>query len=179
MEIAEESRDGIESFAVDPLKRAQTAAKEAKTVDELRRALAVILTTKHKLTLQEAALTIGRSKSWVAAAREDFVLRGKVANSEDHGGRRNQILPIEEEEPFMDEVCKEHRRLRRAHNWLIHDSDDYLQINRVVQRALEQRTGRSVPRSTAFALMERVGKRKFKNYHARSWNIYAYTQIQS
>lgn len=98
----------------DPLARASLAAKQAKNLDELRRSLVVTLTLKHKLTVEDAAKAIGRSTSWAYAAREAYLSGKQVANPNAHGGRRNQILTLEEEDAFMDEVCREYRRLERV-----------------------------------------------------------------
>ena len=157
----------------DPLARANLAAKQAKTLDELRRSLAVTLTLKHKLSVQEAAEVIGRSSSWVYAAREAYLSGKQIANRNTHGGRRNQILSPEEEDAFMNEVCQEFWMLSRR---MYRDPDvqeEDVQIYRIVRKALEKKAGRSIPNSTAFALMERVGKRRFPSYHPRRWELYA------
>lgn len=157
----------------DPLVRANLAAKQAKTLDELRRSLAVTLTLKHKLSVQEVAEAIGRSSSWVYAAREAYLSGKQVASRNTHGGRRNQILTREEENAFMNEVCRELRSM----NFRLFKGADFtredLQIHLLVRKALEKKTGRSIPKSTVFALMERVGRRKFNGYHPRAWELYA------
>lgn len=191
----------------DLLARASLAAKQAKTLDELRRSLVVTLTLKHKLTVEEAAKAIGRSTSWAYAAREAYLSGKQVASRNTHGGRRNQILTLEEEDAFMDEVCREYRRLQTA-AWLNHHRKtpplrprDQLRVSQVVipkanplfeglfeehkvtwkdvelspivRKGLEKKAGRSVSNSTVFAVMARIGKRKFPNYHPLDWERYS------
>ncbi|PRD69191.1 hypothetical protein C6P61_07110 [Malikia spinosa] len=157
----------------DPVARATLAASQAKTLDELRRSLTVTLTLKHKLSVQEAAEVIGRSPSWVYAARQAYLSGKQVANRNTHGGRRNQILTRREENAFMNEVCREFRTM----NFTLFKGADFtredLQIHLLVRKALEKKTGRNIPKSTVFALMERVGRRKFNGYHPRAWELYA------
>lgn len=154
----------------EAMARAEQLAMSAKSLDELQRAQTVILTVGHKLTLKEAAKVIGRSPSWVAHARRAFIESGVTSRSHDHGGRRNQILSETEEDSFMDEACRRYVQIGRAPP--SHHERGDLQIHRIVRRMLEERSGRSIPNSTAFALMSRVGKRKFKNYSARQWDTY-------
>lgn len=157
----------------DPVARATLDASQAKTLDELRRSLTVTLTLKHKLSVQEAAVAIGRSVSWVYAAREAFLSGKQIAKRNTHGGRRNQILSPEEEDAFMEEACRKWRRLDWT--WMNDPNltSDDVQMHRVVRKALEKRAGRPIPNSTAFALMARVGKRKFEPYYARRWVMHA------
>lgn len=195
----------------DSLVRASLAAKQAKNLDELRRSLVVTLTLKHKLTVEEAAKAIGRSTSWAYAAREAYLSGKQVANRNAHGGRRNQILTLEEEDSFMDEVCREYQRLRSV-LWLRHHKQipyhrlrDQLRVSQfvipkatplfeglydddkvtredvelrlVVRKGLEKKAGRPVSNSTVFALMERIGRRKFTEYHSRTWERHAWVKF--
>ena len=162
----------------DPVARATLAASQAKTLDELRRSLTVTLTLKHKLSVQEAAEVIGRSPSWVYAARKTYISGKEIANSNTHGGRRNQILSPEEEDAFMDEACREHLRMRRKFYTDPNVTEKDVKIHRVVRKALEDKAGRSIPNSTAFALMARIGRRKFSYYYPGCWERYAFQNLQ-
>lgn len=159
------------AFTTDEvLVRAEQLAMSARTLDELQRAQTVLLTMRHKLTLHEAAKVIGRSPSWVSHARRIFLENGVTSRSTTHGGRRNQILSETEEVTFMEEACKRSWDLM---TWKIRPAEPGDgQIHRVVRKMLEERTGRPIPNSTAFALMSRVGKRKFKDYRATRWAKY-------
>lgn len=202
-----ESQDG----GGDPIARAILAASQAKTLDELRRSLTVTLTLKHKLSVQEAAEVIGRSTSWVYATRNDYLSGKQVSSSNTHGGRRNQILSLEEEDTFMDEACREYRRLERvlwldyyrqvaatwpqdhpghrranvpkATSFFENLYDDHrvtredVELSLVVRKGLEKKAGRPISNSTVFALMARVGKRKFSDYHPVVWERYAYKKF--
>lgn len=162
----------------DPLARASLAAKQAMTLDELRRSLVVTLTLKHKLTVEEAAKAIGRSTSWAYAARKTYISGKEIANRNTHGGRRNQILSPEEEDAFMDEACREHLRMRRKLYTEPNVTEKDVKIHRVVRKALEDKAGRSIPNSTAFALMARIGRRKFSYYYPGCWVRYAFQNLQ-
>ncbi|WP_442763763.1 helix-turn-helix domain-containing protein [Malikia spinosa] len=159
----------------DLLARASLAAKQAKTLDELRRSLVVTLTLKHKLTIQETAQAIGRSTSWVYAARAAYISGEQIPSRGTHGGRRNQILKAAEEEGFMEDVCIQFLRLILKQRKDLSFTGDEAQIHEVAREALEERTGRSIPKSTVFGLMARVGRRKFPSpYYPRQWTIHAY-----
>jgi transposase len=162
----------IDSTLTAHIERAERLAAQAKSLDELQRAQAVLLTVGHKMTLNVAAKVIGRSPSWVAHARKAFIEEGVTSKSLKHGGRRNAILSEAEEEAFMDDACKRYARLCRAWFTIPLGERDEVQIHRVVRKMLEERAGRPIPNSTAFALMSRVGKRKFNDYSAYRWEEY-------
>lgn len=167
----------VDARLIESTVRAELLATNAKNLDELRRAQAVLLTVSHKLTLRDAAKVIGRSTSWVAHARRAFIENGVASKSHDHGGRRNQIMSEEEEASFMEEACERFMRLQQT--WPPIAERAERQVHRVVRKMLEERTGREIPNSTAFALMSRVGKRKFKDYKAREWEGHAYDLVRS
>lgn len=165
----------------EAIARAELAAKSAKTLDELRRALTVLLTVSHELTITEAAKAMGRSPSWVAYARRAFIQDGVTSKQKNHGGRRNQIMSEPEEVSFMDEACRRFKHLAQQ-PWWRGDCDlrrEDIQIHRVVRNMLVELTGRQIPLSTAFALMSRVGKRKFSDYSPAQWETYARIFIQT
>lgn len=159
------------------ISQALSVARDAKSLDELRRSLAVTLTLKHRLTLSEVAELIGMSPAWASTARRDYLKNGKVRGSLSHGGRRNQIMPLEDEAEFMDDVCRDYVRLGRTAFWKFGYKHEDMQIHRFVARALQKRTGRPIPYSTAFALMARVGKTKFAPYTAKSWDQYCRDEV--
>ncbi len=72
----------------------------------------------------------------------------------------------------MEAVCKDYVRIGRTAFWKLGYKHQDMQIHRFVTRALEKRTGRRIPYSTAFALMARVGKTRFAPYTAKSWDNY-------
>lgn len=165
----------IDSTYAAAITHAEELAKSAKTVDELQRAMTVLLTLQHELTLKEVAKVIGRSPSWVQYVRKAFIEQGLTSTRHDHGGRRNQIMPQSEEDPFMQEACRRYRHLEKQPWWRegsgIERED--LQLHRVVRKMLEERAGRPIPYSTAFAFMSRVGRRRFGIYHVDFWERYA------
>lgn len=155
------------------LKSAEQCSREAKSIDELRKSLSVILTMKYNMTVAQAGTAIGRSPTWVANARKQFIATGAVSSPLGHGGRRNQHLEEAEEESFMDEVCRIYRLQddRFFHN----TADEYknLTVQQIAKKLLEQKFQKRIADSTVFGIMSRVGKRKFKKYRAYDWNIYA------
>lgn len=81
-----------------------------------------------------------------------------------------------DEDSFMEEACKRYKRL--GQKWAVTDEERAEeQVHRVVRKMLEERTGREIPNSTAFSLMARVGRRKFKSYKAYLWSSYAWGRI--
>lgn len=163
----------MDSTYAAAITHAEELAKSAKTVDELQRALTVLLTLQHELTLKEVAKVIGRSPSWVQYVRKAFIERGVTTTRHDHGGRRNQILQESEEEPFMEEACRRYMDLWRKRDWPIFEPPPESQFYRLVHKMLEERSGRQIPYSTVFSLMARIGRKKFGLYEIDYWRRYA------
>jgi hypothetical protein len=82
----------------EALERARKGLAEAKTVDELRAAQAVVLPLIYGLSLEETAQIVGRSAGWVARQRRRYI-KGELdfVTPSKRGGRRHQLLGEEEE----------------------------------------------------------------------------------
>lgn len=162
----------------DALERARQQLEHAKTATELREALAVTLPNQLGLTLAATAQILGRSTSWVAAARKRLLRLSPAARTtHTHGGRRNQILPPGDEAPFMDEVCRVYIKIHK--DWRTHRSRGpqayaatHVRFEEHVRLALERHARRPIPRSSAYNLMARVGKQRFADYTAGSWQAF-------
>lgn len=48
-----------------------------------------------------------------------------------------------------------------------------VELRLIVRKGLEKKAGRPISNSTVFALMARVGKRKFAPYYTSAWEDYA------
>lgn len=162
----------------DMLELARQRVASASTAAELREALAALLPGEIGLTLHQTAQLLGRSHSWVANARHRFTQRPDRAPAQRaHGGRRNQIMPAEEEAAFMDEVCRVYIKIRR--DWRRGNTRGpkayaalQVRLEEHVRLALERHAGRPVSRATAYNLMARVGRQRFQDYEAWNWRIF-------
>ncbi len=74
--------------------------KNAKTIQQFRQALAVVLPLDTDMDAEQISRTIGVSKNWVSQLRGKFI-RGQLVSRSEKGGRRNQIMTLQEEQTFM------------------------------------------------------------------------------
>ena len=131
------------------LEMAQEMILQAKTIDELRQAQAVVLPLKHGLSLEETAKVIGRSVGWSCRLRNRFLAGETVGDGQRQrpGGRRRQNLSLERESevlaPFLD----------RARNGGI-------LVVPQIKAELEVALGRSMALSSVYNLLHRHGWRK-------------------
>jgi hypothetical protein len=166
------------------LPEALKAAADASTAEELRVALAVALPLQHGLSLKETAAVLGRSVGWVALHRKSFINGERRASSgnDRHGGRRNQLLPPDEEAEFLEAVCTSYIEMHR--NWrrgVTRGPERYAEIELLfvdhVQKALADRVHRAVSLASAYNLMARVGRQRFAQYEAWFWRRYCQMKI--
>jgi len=128
---------------------AQEMILQAKTIDELRQAQAVVLPLKHGLSLEETAKVIGRSVGWSCRLRNRFLVGEIVGDGQRQrpGGRRRQNMSLEREAeilaPFLD----------RARNGGI-------LVVPQIKAELEAALGRSMALSSVYNLLHRHGWRK-------------------
>ena len=131
------------------LEMAQEMILQAKTIDELRQAQAVVLPLKHGLSLEETAKVIGRSVGWSCRLRNRFLAGETVGDGQRQrpGGRRRQNLSLERESevlaPFLD----------RARNGGI-------LVVPQIKAELEVALGLSMALSSVYNLLHRHGWRK-------------------
>jgi hypothetical protein len=157
------------------------AAKNANSADELRVALAVALPLQCGISLKETALILGRTPAWIAKYRRRFIVtqtstRASI-KTDGHGGRRNEIMPLEAEEEFMERVCLAYVKGTRGWHSSLTSNPTNTAMHRMkfadhVRSALVNLTNRSVSLATAYNLMTRVGRKKFEGYTHYSWSMH-------
>ncbi len=137
-------------FAYDEatVRRLSARLKRAATVSESKRIQCVLM----RLTLGAPAAQIAQVLGWSTATVH--VIHSRWAKEGDtifeltsRGGRRNQLLSIEQEEQFLAPFV--------AHA----GAGGVLTVSQI-QQALEQRLGKSVAPSTVYRLLARHGWRK-------------------
>ncbi len=131
------------------LEMAQEMIRQAKTIDELRQAQAVVLPLAHGLSLDETARIIGRSVEWTCRLRNRFLAGETVGDGQRQrpGGRRRQNLsPLREAEvlaPFLERA--------RSGGILVVPQ---------IKTELEAALGRGMALSSVYNLLHRHGWRK-------------------
>lgn len=159
--------------------------KSTESAIEIRRALAVVLPVMHGLSLKQTAELVGRSQVWVAKERRNFI-QEQPRNHEGskRGGRKNQLIPAEDEDAFMEKVCQQYTNLHLKWRFgLIRGPFWYKQILvsfvEFVQTAIEKKIQRKTTRTTTYNLMARVGKRRFINYKPSMWKEACFRELPS
>jgi transposase len=121
----------------------------AKTLEQLRQAQAVVLPLRHAMSLEETAKLIGVSRGWVSKLRNRF-MQGKFVGSADlpeRGGRRRQHFTFEQEAELLKPF------LQKA-------SEGGLLVVSQIKPHLEAALGRPMALSTVYALLHRHNWRK-------------------
>lgn len=133
----------------DVLEQAKAAIAEAKTVDRLRAAQAVVLPLEFGLSLAQTAGAIGVSVRWASALRSRYprIARGEETPGPPRGGRRRENLTVEAEAAFLAPFFESAK------------SGGVLVVG-PIYLALEARLGRKVPLSSVYNLLHRHGWRK-------------------
>lgn len=133
----------------DHLEWAREVLAQARTVEQLRQAQAVVLPLDYGLSLQQTARAIGRSVTWTCRLR-NRLLAGEIVGDgrrQARGGRRRQNMSAEQERealaPFLDRA--------RAGGILVVGQ---------VKAELEARLGRPMALSSVYNLLHRHGWRK-------------------
>ena len=131
------------------LDQALQSIANAKTVEQLRQAQAVVLPLRNGLSLERTAEIIGVSRNWACRLRNRF-MQGKFAqdvNKPARGGRRRQNFTHEQEvkllEPFLEQASK-----------------GQILIVRQIKEHLEKALGKPMALSTIYALLHRHNWRK-------------------
>ncbi len=165
------------SGSPEDIERALHTSRTTESATELRRALAVMLPVLHGLSLSETASLVGRSETWVAKERKNFIHNTiPVAAERPFRGSNNQLIPAAEEDAFIATVCQRYIRLHTA--WRLGLLNGYItrrnvemSFVEVAQQALEERIQRKTTRTTVYNLLERVGRRRFANYEPILWEL--------
>lgn len=151
-------------------------ASSATDAEDLRVSLAAVLTLQFKLTVPETATALGKSPKWVAGQKRTFLHRASSARqrTEPRGGRRNEVMPAEDEESFVENVCKIYIDIHVYWRTTTCAGAAAYQKTRLrfidhMLRELMAHAGRPVSKATAYNIMARVGRRRFDPYHASDW----------
>ena len=131
--------------------RARKAVAQARSLDELRAAQAVLLPAVMDTTLTETAALLGVGRATVARMQASFRQLGKSAAMEgkekNWGGRRNALLTMAEEEEFL-------------FPWLEQAKAGGMLVVSPMRAALAQKLGKPVKASVVYRLLARHGWRK-------------------
>lgn len=163
------------SGSPEAVKRALETTRTTQSAIGIRRALAVALPVMHGLSLKDTAKLVGRSEAWVAKERLSFIqeLSNKTESSL-RGGRRNQLIPADEEDAFMDFVCQKYIdihsewRSKYSRGWATWQMVE-MSFAELAHRLLEEKIQRKTTRTTVYNIMARTGKRRFVDYTASAW----------
>ncbi len=159
----------------DAVERALLTTETTQSAIELRRALAVTLPALHGLPLKETASVLGRSVTWVAKERRAFIHELKEPETKvGRGGRRNQLIPADEEDAFVEAICE--RYIRMSAEWRSPFLRSKLSYEEATQpfvefahAELERHIQRKTTRTSVYNLLSRTGKRIFPIYQPFRW----------
>lgn len=130
---------------------AQTAAKTATSLQELRRAQSILLPVLFGATLPQTAEALGLSRATVCRLQATFLVKEPLpegtAAKGTWGGRRRCWLTREEEKEFLAP-------------WLEQAAQGRLVVISPLRAALAQRLGRSVRAPVVYRMLARHGWRK-------------------
>ena len=85
------------------LEKAKEALLNARSVEELRQAQAVIMPLEYGFSMDQVAATLGISKGWACQLRMRFIRSGGLPaeTKPKRGGRRRENMSKEEEAAFL------------------------------------------------------------------------------
>lgn len=170
------------SGSPEAVKRALETTRTTQSAIEIRRALAVALPVMHGLSLKDTAKLVGRSEAWVAKERLSFIQeQSSKTESCLRGGRRNQLIPADEEDAFMESVCLKYIDLHTKwrigmYSW-VNWNELQMSFVEFTHLTLEDRIKRKTTRTTVYNLLSRTGKRRFANYTPMMWQLACKHQI--
>ena len=160
----------------ETIQQALNVIGTTESAGEIRRALAVALPVLHGLSLKETAAMVGRSETWVAKERRAFISEKTLQGSQQPGGRRNQLIPAEEEEAFLESVCQQYIDMHSYWYFggravLYPDVRPHMSFVEFAHVLLEDRIQRKTTRTTVYNLLARVGRRRFVDYKPVMWQF--------
>lgn len=131
------------------LDMAQEMIRQARTIDELRQAQAVVFPLAYGMSLEQTAQAIGQSVTWTCRLRNRFLAGETVGDGQRQrpGGRRHQNLSVDREReilaPFLERASK-----------------GGILVVPQIKAELEAALGRGMALSTVYKLLHRHGWRK-------------------
>jgi len=130
------------------LAAAQDAVRSAETLEELRRALTVLLPAVARITLAQTAGLLGVSRATAGRLQQAFRARLRGAPPPaPWGGRRRAALTLADEEQFLAP-------------WVERAAQGAVLVVGPLRRAYEEHVGHRVAKTTVYRLLARHGWRK-------------------
>jgi transposase len=128
---------------------ARNIIQEAETGRQLRKGLSIVLPGALGATNATTAKVLGIGSATVVRMQKEIrdQVAGKGLPKGKWGGRRRQLLSVEEEKQFLEQWTK------KAEAWGV-------LVVPPIHEALEKRLGRRVPASTVYRMLARHGWRK-------------------
>ena len=128
---------------------AREIVQQAQTARQLRKGLSIVLPSALGASNATTAQVLGIGSATVVRMQREIrdQIAGNPARKGNWGGRRRQLLSIEEEQQFLEPWTKE----AEAGGVLVVPP---------IHEALEKRLGRTVPASTVYRMLARHGWRK-------------------
>jgi len=115
---------------------------------EFQRFLCVWLRVEQGLPNNEIARVLGWNVNTIRITQRDFITRGsKALVEEKRGGRRRQLMTVEEETLFLRAFADS-------------SGDGSLLVINEIKAAWEEKLGRTVHKTTVYRLLQRHGWRK-------------------
>lgn len=136
----------VATFSKDEIVQANELRDRAKTVEEIQRALSVLLMAEGHMEAEQASSLLGISKRTLFRYREGFRHQDRPSRST-WGGRRHYLMSPEEEQAFLSP-------------WLEKAREGGVITVPPLHAALEEKLGRKLPPSTTYRLLSRHGWRK-------------------
>jgi transposase len=133
----------VATFSKDEIVKAIELRNRANTVEEIQRALSVLLMVEGRMEADKAASLLGISKRTLFRYRESFRRQDLLSRST-WGGRRHCLMSPEEEQAFLSP-------------WLEKTREGGVITVPPLHAALEEKLGRKLPPSTTYRLLSRHG----------------------
>ena len=134
------------TFSNEEIVQANELRNSAKTVEEMQRALSVLLMAEGHMEAEKASSLLGISTRTLFRYRESFRDQDRPSRST-WGGRRHCLMSPEEERAFLAP-------------WLQQAKEGGVLTVPPLHAALEETLGRKIPLSTTYRLLSRHGWRK-------------------
>ena len=131
------------------LEKAKETLANARTVEELRQAQAVVLPLEYGFSIAQVAAVLGLSKGWACQLRRRFIQAGGLPaeSKPKRGGRHREIMSKEEEAAFLAPFFD-----KAIHGGILIVSE--------IKIALDKRMGRKTALASTYNLLHRNNWRK-------------------
>lgn len=130
------------------IERARVVLKNARGVEQMRYAQAVILPAVHGFSAEQTAEALGVSRDSVYRFQAAFRQCEDISQlRERRGGRRNELMSFEQEKEFLS-------------HWLSRAREGSMVVVSPVWEALEKKLGRRVRANVVYRMLARHGWRK-------------------